>query len=294
MPFYPNIIPMPFSENGDMREILTEQGDQLGRASWSTGFGPELSQRLPPNGRGSPVSRLDFNAILNAISQVAYYAQSGGIFQYSSVLEYQANRALVFHNGQLYFCVQDNGGTIAAVEPGTNASVWQPLLSFIQNQYPQIGNIVYRASTNIPGNMLICNGQAMNRVQYAGLFGDIGTTYGEGDGSTTFNLPDLRGVFIRGLDMGRGLDPNRALGSYQEDAQQNITGSLGNFNNYAAFLGTPEGSFYLQNFGPQIGIRSTTSTDNWIEILFDSSRQVRVADEVRVKNIALVPCIYYM
>ena len=294
MAFYPKTIPMPFSKNGDMRDVLTEQGDQLGRASWSTGFGPELSPRLPPNGRGSPVSRLDFNAILNAISQVAYYIQSGGIFQYSKSLEYQANRSLVFHEGQLYFCIKNNGGTASKVEPGTNNNVWQPLLSFIQSQYPQVGNVVYRASTNIPRNMVICNGQALSRSQYAELFEDIGTTYGKGNGSTTFNVPDLRGVFIRGLDMGRGLDPNRALGSYQGDAQQNITGSLGNFNNYAAFLGTPEGSFYLQNFGPQVGIRATTSTDNWIEILFDSSKQVRVANEVRVKNVALVPCIYYM
>ena len=294
MPFYPSPIPMPFAINGETREILTEQGENLGRVAWSTGFGSEFSQRLPPNGRGVPVSRLDFNAILNAISQVAYFVQSGGIFTYNSTLEYQANRSMVYYNGQLYFCLQDNGGSSAQVEPGTNSNVWRSLLSFIQNEYSPIGNIVYRASTNIPGNMLICNGTAVSRTDYSGLFDDIGTTYGEGDGITTFNLPDLRGVFIRGLDLDRGLDPGRTLGSYQEDAQQRISGSLGNFNNFAAFLGTPEGSFYAQSFGPQIGIRSTSSTDNWIEILMDSARQTRVADEVRVKNIALVPCIYYM
>lgn len=291
--FYPDIIPMPFAEHGETREILDYQGEQLGRTSWSTGFGSEFSQRLPPNGRGVPVSRLDFNAIFNAISQVAFYVQSGGIFEYRPELNYQANRALVFYNGQLYFCKKDNGPN-NAVNPEEDTNTWQPLLSFIQNEYSPIGNIVYRASTNLPGNMLTCNGAEVSREKYAGLFGDIGTTFGEGDGETTFNLPDLRGVVIRGLDMGRGLDPNRQLGSYQEDAQQNITGSLGNFNNYAAFLGTPEGSFYMKSFGPQIGIRATSSTDNWIEILFDSSRQVRVADEVRMKNVALVPCIYFM
>lgn len=294
MSFYPNKIPMPFSTNGDMREIPTEQGDLIGRASWSTGFGTEFSQRLPPNGKGSPVSRLDFNAILNAISQIAYFVQSGGIFQYDDSLEYQANRSLVFYDGQLYFCIKDNGPSNTIVAPGSNASVWQPLLVFAQSKYPTVGNIIYRASNKIPANLCICNGSEISREQYSELFADIGTTFGEGDGSTTFNLPDLRGIFIRGADLGRGLDPGRTIGSYQEDAQQNITGSLGNFNNYAAMLGVPTGSFYMENYGPQIGIRATSSTDNWIELFMDSSKQVRVAEEVRVKNIALVPCIYCM
>lgn len=61
----------------------------------------------------------------------------------------------------------------------------------------------------------MCHGQAVNRTQYAGLFEIIGTTHGSGDGSTTFNVPDLRGEFIRGVDAGRGVDPARALGSKQ-------------------------------------------------------------------------------
>lgn len=295
MAFYPDIIPMPFAQQGDKNAILLEQevaGN--GRAAWNIGFGSELGQRLPPNGRGSPVSRLDFNGIFNALSQVCYFMQSGGIFGWSDELDYQANKSLVFYEDQLYFCIKDNGISSAPIKPDSNRDYWLPLLTYIQNDYPTVGNIVYRASTNIPGNMLICNGAAISRTEYATLFNDIGTTFGEGDGSTTFNIPDLRGVFIRGLDQGRGLDPDRQLGSYQEDAQQNITGEIGQFNNLAAFLGTPEGAFDFHNFGPQIGIRTTSATDNWITIDFDASRQVRTASEVRVKNVALVPCIYFM
>lgn len=292
--FYPESIPMPFAESGDKNAILSEQEvTGNGRAAWDIGFGPELGQRLPPNGRGSPVSRLDFNGIFNALSQFCYYMQSGGVFEYSNKLEYQANRSLVYYNNQLYFCVKDNGPSSKVIIP-TNTTYWEPLLSYIQNDYPQVGNIVYRASTNIPGNMLICNGAAISRTTYATLFKDIGTTFGEGDGSTTFNIPDLRGVVIRGLDQGRGLDPDRKLGSYQEDAQQNITGEIGQFNNLAAYLGTPEGAFSIHNFGPQIGIKTTSATDNWITIDFDASKQVRTADEVRMKNVALIPCIYFM
>lgn len=59
---------------------------------------------------------------------------------------------------------------------------------------------------NIPGGYLLSNGAAISRTAYAHLFAAIGTTYGSGDGSTTFNLPDLRGEFLRGLDNSRGVD----------------------------------------------------------------------------------------
>ena len=60
----------------------------------------------------------------------------------------------------------------------------------------------------VPAGTLECNGQAVSRTTYAGLFALIGTTYGPGNGTTTFNLPDYRGQFMRGWDHGRGLDPN--------------------------------------------------------------------------------------
>jgi len=65
-----------------------------------------------------------------------------------------------------------------------------------------------------------CNGAELSRTVYALLFSRIGTTYGEGDGSTTFNLPDFRGEFIRCWDDGRGVDPGRERMSIQES--QNI------------------------------------------------------------------------
>ncbi|WP_233868755.1 tail fiber protein [Paraburkholderia adhaesiva] len=70
----------------------------------------------------------------------------------------------------------------------------------------------------VPAGFLLANGAVVSRVTYASLFLVIGTTYGTGDGATTFNLPDTRGVCLRGLDNGRGLDSGRSLGSYQADA----------------------------------------------------------------------------
>jgi microcystin-dependent protein len=58
--------------------------------------------------------------------------------------------------------------------------------------------LLARASTNIPAGWLLCNGQAVSRATYADLFAEIGTLYGVGDGSTTFNLPDYRDKVIIG------------------------------------------------------------------------------------------------
>jgi len=73
------------------------------------------------------------------------------------------------------------------------------------------------AGSSAPSGWLLCNGQAVSRTTYSGLFAIVSTTYGTGDGSTTFNVPDLRGEFIRGLDGGRGIDTGRTLGSAQAD-----------------------------------------------------------------------------
>lgn len=72
------------------------------------------------------------------------------------------------------------------------------------------------AGATCPVGYLVCNGQAVSRSTYAALFAAIGTTYGLGDGATTFNVPDIRGLVIRGYDGGRGVDLNRAFGSTQD------------------------------------------------------------------------------
>ncbi|WP_085359580.1 phage tail protein [Neisseria dumasiana] len=79
------------------------------------------------------------------------------------------------------------------------------------------GTVAYFAGRNAPAGWLKANGAAVSRTTYAGLFAAIGTTYGAGDGRTTFNLPDLRGEFVRGWDDGRNIDRGRSLGSNQSD-----------------------------------------------------------------------------
>ncbi len=79
------------------------------------------------------------------------------------------------------------------------------------------GMVAYFARGSVHAGWLKANGAAVSRTAYADLFAVIGTVYGAGDGFNTFNLPDLRGEFLRGWDDARGVDAGRALGSWQAD-----------------------------------------------------------------------------
>ena len=103
--------------------------------------------------------------------------------------------------------------TAAAKLPAVDGS----LLTNISGVVP-IGAIIVTAANTPDTNYLECNGAEVSRSTYATLFSRIGTTFGVGDGSTTFNLPDIRGEFVRGWDNSRGVDSGRAFGSLQADA----------------------------------------------------------------------------
>lgn len=99
------------------------------------------------------------------------------------------------------------------------------------------GDVKFIAGATAPAGWLKANGALISRTAYAALFAQLGTTYGAGDGSTTFALPDLRGEFLRGWDDGRGIDASRARGSWQAAmveshshgyGQPNATSSGGN------------------------------------------------------------------
>jgi microcystin-dependent protein len=89
------------------------------------------------------------------------------------------------------------------------------------------GSVFCMATTTVPTGYLECNGAAVSRSTYSDLFSAISTTWGSGDGSTTFNLPDLRGEFVRGWDNSRGVDSSRSFASSQghqlQEHNHNIT-----------------------------------------------------------------------
>lgn len=124
------------------------------------------------------------------------------------------------------FVANGSGNFYWRIISDTVVQAWKEVLSqaaFTAHLDSMVGMVAPFASLPVPSGWFICNGGVVNRTTYSKLFAKIGTTYGVGDGSTTFNLPDLRGQFVRGWDVGRGLDPSRVLGSDQNDQFQEHT-----------------------------------------------------------------------
>jgi hypothetical protein len=101
-----------------------------------------------------------------------------------------------------------------------NATLATNTVLGVQLLSPPIGSIQMWGGYNIPSQWFHCDGATLSRSTYANLWNAIGSTWGNGDGSTTFNLPDFRGLFPRSVDAGRGIDPNRAIGSFQDHSIQ--------------------------------------------------------------------------
>lgn len=142
----------------------------------------------------------------------------------------------------------------------------------------ETGSIIYVAKNTAPTGYLKANGAAVSRTTYASLFAAIGTTFGVGDGSTTFNVPDLRGEFLRGWDDGRGVDSGRSFGSAQSDELKSHNhpqnGELKAMGDSAG-----GGKYVLHN-----GAGSGQST---------SFINATGGAETRPRNIALLACIKY-
>lgn len=90
-----------------------------------------------------------------------------------------------------------------------------------------IGSVIDFAGANAPAGWFFCAGQALSRTTYSELFAVIGTSYGAGNGSTTFNLPDLRGRVPAGRDDMNGTNANR-LSTVYGAAARTLGGSFGN------------------------------------------------------------------
>lgn len=130
----------------------------------------------------------------------------------------------------------------------------------------------------IPAGYLVEDGAAVGRVAYATLFAAIGTIYGAGDGATTFNLPDSRGEFWRGLDLGAGRDAGRVLGSKQIDELKSHVHSVTHLKQ--AWTDTPWD-----------GTSQTASVQDLG--FFTENVGAAGGNETRPRNLAKIPLIKY-
>lgn len=148
------------------------------------------------------------------------------------------------------------------------------------------GSIIMFGGATAPNGWLICDGSAVSRTTQADLFDAIGTAFGSGDGSTTFNLPDMRGQFPRGLNTtGSGNDPNRTLGTTQAQATavNGMSISDPGHTHTIPRIGTHgSGQFGLLN---QISLNQNSNTgSSTTRISFSSSSS---DNETRPTNVAL-------
>jgi microcystin-dependent protein len=104
-------------------------------------------------------------------------------------------------------------GGLSLAKPD-NTQMVQAIRALVAAAMPA-GAVQPFARATAPAGWLVCDGSAVSRSAYPALWAAVGVTFGAGDGSTTFALPDLRGEFIRGVDGGRGVDAGRVLGSVQ-------------------------------------------------------------------------------
>ena len=132
------------------------------------------------------------------------------------------------------------------------------------------GTVIHTVQNTAPSGYLKANGANVSRTTYAALFAVIGTTFGSGDGSTTFGLPDLRGEFIRSWDDGRGVDSGRSINTAQSDELKSHSHSY----TYAVSRTVSDGGVT----GAYPGSTSTGATGG---------------TETRPRNIALLACIKY-
>ena len=137
-----------------------------------------------------------------------------------------------------------------------------------------VGQVAHFAKNTAPTGWLKCNGSIISRTTYATLYATIGTTFGVGDGSTTFTLPDLRGEFLRGWDDARGVDSGRTFGTSQTDAFKTHTHSIS--TGYAETSTT----YYT------VGNPRSTAVANTVTAATGGT-------ETRPRNIAMLACIKY-
>lgn len=197
--------PAVIRENWNQLETRLDAALQITNAMVSPTANIEISKFKCTGGASGDYITLDAN--LNF--------QTSGLkdTDFLSVPSSSAQGDITYYNGSTYtrLPVGISGEVLLSTGPGANPE-WDNLSSVLDSgfQIKWAGTIA-----SIPSGWLFCDGSAIDRTTYANLFATIGTIYGVGNGTTTFNIPDLR--------------DNSIVGAYQDDSgvpKTNITGVL--------------------------------------------------------------------
>lgn len=257
-----------------------------GRTSFELGFPPECSKPIADG--GVPPYGQDFNGILRQITANLVWYSAGGQFNWDATRSYSPP-AIVGYGGAFYLCVANSKGQT----PANSTKYWKKLLDYadmvvVKSQIDEAlssltGTIAWFAcdAGKQGAGYLVCDGRQVSRTTYSALFSVIGVKYGTGDGSTTFNLPNMIDRVAWGGTSG--------IGAYRQAGLPDITG---NFNAVEAADMVATGAFYLA----AKGYRGTGKSDwdNWL-YGFAASRSNAIygrSSTVQPPAVVLLPCIH--
>lgn len=179
-------------------------------------------------------------------------------------------------------------GTIVDADVSASAAIAASKLSTAAQQaLLPAGAVMPFAMNSAPSGWLAANGDAVSRSTYAALFAAISTTHGAGDGSTTFNLPDLRGIFVRGSgdQTISGIAYNKTFAAKEGDAFQGHRHNIAPTSYQAASNASPFGGYFAVS-----SVAGTQTTDPTTD---GTNGTPRTASETRPANIALLYCIKF-
>lgn len=266
----PTLLKMPLARDGDKTAIPETAGSTTGNFSQQYGF-QEINQ-LPLGAGGIAPKRNDFNGVFNLLSGLGFFAQKGWTFHYDSTQDYYLGCVVIDPaDGKRYECIADMAAGDNAVAPHEDEdnTYWRRFT--LGDGVPIATILAYSSNGDIPSGYLLCDGSAVSRTMFPDLFSAIGTIYGSGDGSTTFNLPDYntaarfaQGGTVAGTEIAAGLP--------------NITGTLiptitiSNSVQATGISGT--GAFYDNNPSSDRSIFTSTNGSRHLNtrVVLDASR----------------------
>lgn len=250
--YFHDEINLPYTGGGDRLLIVETDNDGVPAVSLIPYFLPYVSYNAPTS---VPTGTMWFNLNLERM-----FRWSGSAWQAKNIL------------------------ILASVFPGDEQYSYYPTVRvgakdlFGAGVVPA-GSVIAFAGANPPAGYLRCDGSTPSRSLYSKLFGAIGTTYGTGNGTTTFNIPDLRAEFIRGLDAGRGVDTGRTIGSTQSHAIQAHT-------HLEYFTSGVGGGYNTQPIGAATALTREVSNISTGDFVFSEA-------ETRPRNVAMNYCIKF-
>ena len=205
------------------------------------------------------VSVADTDTFRSYASKIGTISVGGGGIKWY-VGDFYSGQMYEGNNGDLFLNTgQTDRGVILQFQDGT----WNPVGSILGPQgengvdgtdgsIAPVGSIVIWGSEDIPENYLKCEGQTLSRGEYASLFNVIGTTFGEGDGTTTFALPDMRNYVVVGMSDDTDIN---AIGKKYGEKEVTLTinempahthgisgdGNITYANGFPTLMGNPDG-----------------------------------------------------